>query len=85
MKKIAFAFILCLILKLLLLGQGVLSGGTVAGLDEEILSLKEENLKLEAEIAQNLSYHHIAQKAAESGFVSLSELAKKDSSVALRP
>ena len=64
MKKTITVFILGIILQLFLTNFGAGYGGRIAGLEEEITLVKEENHKLELQIAKRLSYFNIAQNSS---------------------
>jgi cell division protein FtsL len=83
MKKLIVFFIVCLTIQLLLIGKVSADGGEILILDQKVNTFKEENRRLEAQIAKNISCHSVAEKAAQAGFVSVAAL-RKDTSMALK-
>lgn len=83
MKKLTWFLTILFLLQLLLMSKITASGEKMADLDSQIARLKEENQKLEAEIALNLSYRQIAQKAVEAGFLPVSKM-DREFSMAIR-
>ncbi|MGI5826611.1 MAG: hypothetical protein ACOX50_04345 [Patescibacteria group bacterium] len=84
MKKTVFFFVIGIVFQLFLNSQGAGHGSQIASLDGEIEKVKEENLRLELQIAKGVSCSTIAQKANEAGFVPVAALNTHGSSVALR-
>lgn len=87
MKNIFILIFVLIIVNLLATGSGAVFGSSVTGMEEEIVSLKEENEQMEIEISGLSSCTAIAEKIGDLG---LSQTAMqpekiKESAVALKP
>lgn len=85
MKKLFLLIILIIIAQFLLTSKTVTYGDSDQNLDQKIVSLKNNNQKLELEIASNISCSALAKKVSENGLVKLTEIpSNNDLSIALR-
>lgn len=85
MKKLFLLIILIIIAQFLLTSKTVTYGDSDQNLDQKIVSLKNNNQKLEIEIASNISCSALAKKVSENGLVKLTEIpSNNDLSIALR-
>ncbi|HUV71635.1 MAG TPA: hypothetical protein VMW25_01365 [Clostridia bacterium] len=83
MKKILVLIIICAFIQLLFMVWGSTSGGLVSEMDKKIEVLKKENQSLEQQIASNISFLAIVQRATQAGFVKTADF-KLDASMALK-
>ncbi len=85
MKKLILLIILVIITQFLLMSRTITYGDSDHRLDQKIVGLKNNNQKLELEIASLVSCSSLAQRVNESGFVKLAEIPlNNDLSIALR-
>lgn len=90
MRKILTILVVCIITQFIFSSKGVVYGDSISNLEKKVNNLKDQNQKLEIEIATLTSYSRISEKISADGFLQAFSLStgsnedKSDFSVALR-
>jgi len=84
MKKIFLIFITCLVIQFVLTGKWASFNDQITDLEKNISFLKEENDKVELQIASLVSISSIEERGTLAGFTKTAAKSLEEFSVALR-